>query len=132
MTETYPLDDDTIAQLFTTLIWQAPHDPGLDTLGYTRSDIPVDEQDVLIGQFREFCRLNDADVRAFMAHTGRDMTDVAHDYILTCNGHGAGFWDRCYCGTGGLDEPAERLTEACRHYGNVDLDRADDGSLYIL
>ena len=46
-----------------------------------------------------------------------------HDFWLTRNGHGAGFWDRSDC----LPEDAgERLTDAAEKYGEVDL-TVDDG-----
>lgn len=125
---TLRLDDETIAQLFTTLIWQAPHDPPLDSLGYTRADIPADDQAPLVEQFRGFCEVMTDDIEEFMAHTGRDMTDVAHDFILTANRHGTGFWDRCYCGN---DDAAQRLTDAAHPAGDIDLDRADDGTLFL-
>ena len=44
---------------------------------------------------------------------GLDYSQIGHDFILTRNGHGAGFWDR------GLGERGERLTAACKPYGNV-------------
>jgi len=48
-----------------------------------------------------------------------------HDFWLTRNGHGAGFWDR------GIEEVGDKLTEACKAYGEVYLDVGDDGKLYI-
>ena len=53
-----------------------------------------------------------------------DESRAGHDYWLTRNGHGAGFWDR------GLGFVGEALSIACRHR-TVDLYRGDDGRLYI-
>lgn len=39
-----------------------------------------------------------------------DPAQAGHDFILTANGHGAGFWDR------GLGAAGKTLTEACRGY----------------
>jgi len=51
---------------------------------------------------------------------------AGHDFWLTRNGHGAGFWD------GDWPEPmATRLTNASKAYGEVDLYVGDDGRLYI-
>ena len=54
------------------------------------------------------------------AHTVYDTDDKAayagHDFWLTRNRHGAGFWDR------GLGEVGKNLTEAAHGYGGVDLD----------
>lgn len=46
--------------------------------------------------------------------TGLDYSQIGHDFILTRNRHGAGFWDR------GLGERGERLADAARAYGQVD------------
>jgi hypothetical protein len=54
-----------------------------------------------------------------------DAEQTGHDFWLTRNGHGAGFWDR------GLGEVGDRLTSACRPYGEVDLYVGDDGDLYV-
>ncbi len=128
------LDDMTIAQLFDTLIWQATDDSGqsLDYYGYQRDDIDPDQQEALVNQFRAFVETNSVDINAYMSHTGRTMVDVAHDYILTANRHGAGFWDRCYCGIDQSDYVAERLSEMARLDGEITLDVGDDGSLYLV
>ena len=58
----------------------------------------------------------------------QEAHDVAHDpglaghnFWLTCNGHGSGFWDG--------DWPA-RLTEASEQFGEFDLYVGDDGLIY--
>lgn len=59
------------------------------------------------------------DCSSFVASNWRDLRTLdpaqcGHDFALTRNRHGVGFWDR------GLGEVGERLTEACRPYGAVD------------
>jgi len=49
---------------------------------------------------------------------------AGHDFWLTRNGHGAGFWDR------GIGETGDKLTEASTGFGEVDLYVGDDGKLY--
>jgi len=50
---------------------------------------------------------------------------VGHDFWLTRNGHGAGFWD------GDYSEPADEiLTEAAEAFGETDLYIGDDGQIY--
>jgi hypothetical protein len=44
---------------------------------------------------------------------GMEYSYIGHDFILTRNGHGTGFWDR------GLGERGERLTAACKPYGAI-------------
>lgn len=50
---------------------------------------------------------------------------AGHDFWLTRNGHGAGFWDR------GLGELGDKLTKAAEVYGSQDLYVGDDGKLYV-
>lgn len=47
-----------------------------------------------------------------------------HDFWLTRNGHGAGYWDR------GLGEVGDKLTEAAKTFGEADLYVGDDGLIY--
>lgn len=50
-----------------------------------------------------------------------------HDFWLTRNGHGAGFWDR------GIGKEGEILSDACgwkTAFPNVDLYLGDDGKIY--
>ena len=49
---------------------------------------------------------------------------AGHDFWLTRNGHGAGFWDR------GIGETGDTLTKASEGFGGVDLYVGDDGKLY--
>lgn len=54
---------------------------------------------------------------------------AGHDFWLTRNGHGAGFWDRYDdCPQA---EAGERLSDAARHWGTCNLYRGDDGLLYL-
>lgn len=48
-----------------------------------------------------------------------------HDFWLTRNGHGAGFWDRGYGKVG------DELTKWAKTFGSCDLHVGDDGKLYI-
>jgi hypothetical protein len=51
---------------------------------------------------------------------------AAHDFWLTRNGHGAGFWD------GDWNEPvATLLTEAAKSFGSCDLVVGDDGMIHV-
>lgn len=51
---------------------------------------------------------------------------AAHDFILTRNGHGTGFWD-----SGRWAEPwGEKLTALCKHFGELHAYVGDDGLIY--
>lgn len=56
--------------------------------------------------------------------SGMDPDFAGHDFWLTRNGHGAGFWDR------GLGDRGDRLTEAAHGYGESDLYVGDDGNIH--
>lgn len=72
-----------------------------------------------------------ADCDAFYAANAADLSRIAddsqagHDFWLTRNGHGAGFWDR---GNGAL---GERLSKASKVFGEVNLYVGDDGKIYV-
>lgn len=71
---------------------------------------------------RKDCKwfLNQNDVGDYSAKS------VGHDFWLTRNGHGAGFWD------GDYDEPYDvTLTKASEEFGVVDMCVGDDGRIYI-
>ena len=58
------------------------------------------------------------EVQSFISDNSDDLhgmsyEQIGHDFILTRNHHGAGFWDR------GLGERGERLTSAAHAYGGI-------------
>lgn len=50
---------------------------------------------------------------------------AGHDFWLTRNRHGAGFWDR------GFKEVGDALSDAAKLYCEVDLYIGDDGKVYV-
>lgn len=101
-------------------LWSATDEDGapLETRGFTLADIDDDVADSFAREVGEFCHMQTRDV------TGLGAGQVGHDFVLTRNGEGAGFWDR------GLGEQGDRLTEACRPYGRFHLYIGDDGKIY--
>lgn len=59
---------------------------------------------------------------------GYDMASAGHDFWLTRNGHGAGYWDRDELKEGDL---GDRLTTACRGFGGSDAYKGDSGLIYV-
>jgi hypothetical protein len=49
---------------------------------------------------------------------------AGHDFWLTRNGHGVGFWDR------GLEDLGDRLSDATRAFGECYLYPGEDGKVY--
>jgi hypothetical protein len=70
-----------------------------------------------------------ADCDKFCAENAADIADnealAGHDFWLTRNRHGAGFWD------GDWPEAGERLTAASYKFGEVNLYVGDDGLIYL-
>lgn len=56
--------------------------------------------------------------------SGLASEQVGHDFWLTRNGHGAGFWDR------GLGRLGDELSEAAKVYGSRDLYVGDDNRIH--
>lgn len=54
------------------------------------------------------------------------MDQIGHDFWLTRNGHGAGFWDRNF----GTEESRKALTELSEVFGSRDIYKGDDGQIY--
>lgn len=97
-----------LEQAAFTLQWQASDItdagngyPVTDHDEYTDQVMDVIEEDVTAFITDNYQTLVKAGVTA--AHAG-------HDFILTANHHGAGFWDR------GLGDAGDKLTEACKGY----------------
>ena len=62
--------------------------------------------------------------KAYLAKAG-DAEQNGHDFWLTRNGHGAGFWDRGYG-----KEVSDALCLQCKQYGEFDLEVGDDGLIH--
>lgn len=81
----------------------------LETLGYTLEDFPEYARTEIETDCRDFFDANYADFDGNFSQAG-------HDFCLTRNGHGAGFWD------GDWPEPeASRLTENSKAYGSQNV-----------
>lgn len=98
---------------------------------YTESDIAPATLEAMKADCAKFLdcwgKLIEAAVATGDVKCGPDF-DVderaGHDFWLTRNGHGAGFWD------GDWPEPfADQLTYAAKTFGEFDLYLGDDGSI---
>lgn len=88
-------------------------------------EIPEDVRAELVADWQDFARGNALDILRFMEATERGMGHVAHDFHLTRNGHGTGFWDR------GAGEVGDRLTEACKAYGAAELSAHGQSEVFV-
>lgn len=76
----------------------------------------------LHGQIRDDCKKFFQQVEDLA--TERSVTQLGHDFWLTRNGHGAGFWD------GDWPENGEALTDISNSFGEVNLYLGDDRKVY--
>lgn len=94
-------------------------DTSLEGFGFTAEDIAPEALESMRADCAAFLEANAADLDGYGASA------AGHDFWLTRNRHGAGFWDR------GLGALGERLSESARAYGESDLYIGDDGRLYV-
>lgn len=74
----------------------------------------------MLSDCEDFIKANEDDLEAFKDATGRDDSDLGHDFWLNRHGHGVGFWDRL-----GRNDPnwelGEKLSDACKPYGSFEI-----------
>jgi hypothetical protein len=87
-------------------------------------DIASDSYGQMVEDVRYFIAANRDDFDAYIEQADHGAAGFGHDFWLTRNGHGAGFWDR------GLGDLGERLTKAAKVYGSVCLYIGDDGQIH--
>lgn len=90
------------------------------TLAQIKRDCKVfqEENKVLLSKAYELRKDTDEERKAYT------QAQAGHDFWLTRNGHGAGFWDR------GLGDIGRTLTKQCEKYPQIDLYVGDDGKIY--
>lgn len=87
---------------------------------YTADDLTVQARAQMEKDCRDFIDM----VRATLEESGLSASQAGHNFWLTRNRHGTGFWDR------GLGVVGTKLTEAAHSFGEVDLYVGDDGRIY--
>lgn len=69
------------------------------------------------------------DCAVFQAAHHREIdsayASAGHDFWLTRNGHGAGFWDGCWA-----KEEGERMDATAKAFGELEIYIGDDGLIY--
>ena len=92
---------------------------------YGPNDLAPECLETMKADCAKFQEENTDDIATYEDRTYTAEEMGGHDFWLTRNGHGAGFWD------GDWPEPSgERLTEASRPFGEVNLYVGDDGLIY--
>ena len=94
-----------------------------DTLELTRENFQAASLEEIISECRDFVVANWGDLQEY-SKTGRTADFAGHDFCLSRNGHGTGFWDR------GVGDLGDRLHEAAKVYGSASLYLGDDDRIY--
>lgn len=106
-------------QYITTALWSSVDDDGtpLD-YNYDIDDLAPETKKQMIEDCREF-------VAKSNGLFGDQVVAAAHDFWLTRNGHGVGFWD------GDWEKSiAISLVKLCDEFGEVHLYVGDDNKIY--
>jgi len=111
--------DDFTCQYITAMLWAETDSEG----------VPLDENyDGKPGEFTDRCREQIiADCKAFQekyGHLGKDQ-EMAHDFWLTRQGHGCGFWSRPEI----YGDNTDTLTNAANEFGQFEVYITDDGTI---
>lgn len=108
-----------LQQYFETALWSSTDenfnplddDYGIEDL----SDEFIEESKKDCENFKKLCDDSEIDLH----------DNWPHDFWLTRNHHGSGFWDGAYKGTIG-----DQLTDIAHSFGECDLYVGDDGKIY--
>lgn len=97
-------------------LWSSSDDEDtpLDQL-YGISDFTPDAEGKCKSSCNDFFDANRADIETACSRPGYTFEYAGHDFWLSRNGHGAGYFDR------GLGKEGDQLQAAARAYGSVDL-----------
>jgi hypothetical protein len=113
--------DPVVRSYLETALWSSTGDDGE----------PLDRDYVITDFADDAIRQAERDVAEFENEAGAlldhfDSEDIGHDFWLTRNRHGAGFWDGDY-------EPyGDQLTDIAQGFGEAHPYVGDDGVLYIF
>jgi hypothetical protein len=112
--------DRMVDAYLTAALWSSTDD----------DDEPLDKNYGISDIAPEAVRQARADVKRFIERAGVLIADISpdsvgHDFWLTRNYHGAGFWDRGYGPKG------DELTKISHGFGEKDAYVGDDGKVYF-
>lgn len=111
---------------FTCALWSSTSSAGMPLdYAYDIEDIHPDTLAEQLADIADFREANAEDLAACEL----DDAKQGHDFWLTRNRHGAGFWDEHPIHTP-EGRACERLTDASHVYGSVDLYVGDDGKIH--
>ena len=116
---------DTFTEAYVTCaLWLTDEEPKsgawLQNHPYTTENIDAESLARIVADCEQFQADNCADFTEY------ELASAGHDYFLTRNGHGAGFWDGDW-----EPELGRKLTTYAARRGESSLYIGDDGRLYL-
>lgn len=115
-----------VAAYIEAALWSSTDEDGDPLDGqYDADDLSEETLEEMHKDCKDFVETQSSDLGLAQLHFGYSPERAGHDFWLTRNGHGAGFWDR------GLGDLGDHLSEAARVYGEVWLYVGDDGKVWI-
>lgn len=101
------------------------YEPPIDA-NYSASDLAEGILARMVQDCAKFQAENREDLAAFNPSDEKN----GQNFWLNRNGHGSGFWDDKPHAIDGMDEMADRLSDACKACGECNLYVGDDGKIY--
>lgn len=109
----------------TAALWSSTDEAGRPLEdNYGPDDIDQASVDKAITEVNDFVKGNEKDL--VDAQNFITEAQLGHDFWLTREGHGSGFWDE------GMGELGDRLTKAAKIYGEGNIYVGDDGKLHFM
>jgi len=92
-------------------------------------ELSADARAQMVKDCEDFEQANADLLERWYSEAGETTARAGHDFWLTRNRHGAGFWDRWNDATP-QGKIGRELTEKAHAYGEVSLYIGDDGAIY--
>ena len=128
----------TVRALAETILWSSSDENGIPLdRNYTVENINQECLDRLYSEYNQFIDKAESEITEAVGSIWNSIDDfydtmqptenqTEHDFILTRNGHGAGFWDgdwmECVSGI---------LTDAAKQFPEITAIPGDDGKVYL-
>ena len=120
--------DKFLASYIETALWSTTDEDGvpLDNSKYSDAELHPKTLERFKADCEKFILESSKILACDTTNDSHPTYHIAHDFWLTRNRHGAGFWD------GDYPEPiATKLTELAHSFGECDLYVGDDNKFYL-
>ena len=120
--------DEFVQHYIVCALWSSTVDDAGTPMDqdYSADDLAPETLNKIREECLDFCAAQTTLLDEAEREYGRGAESCGHDFWLTRNGHGAGFWDR------GMGRLGRQLTDASKPYGSADLYVGDDGKIYQM